>query len=167
MLKLSLRVQFKDLALVEGAKAIFGLLVAPEGRDPEIYELWTFADDGIFEVNPYARVRISDNFIGDTFHTHFFNAREVRIPFFGCKYVSRSVQWLDVPGPFVENVIANAAWTENIYVNLWGTNPTGITSVHINGRTTFPNVTINLFTVARRAHNNLLQYNCVEQRKTL
>ena len=43
-----------------------------EGQEPEIYELWTFSD-GICKVHPYARVKISNDFIGETFHTHFFN----------------------------------------------------------------------------------------------
>ena len=127
-----------------------------EGQEPDIYELWNFADDGICEVHPYARVQISDNFIRETFHTHFFNAREFRIPFLVCRYVNGSVQWLDIPRPFGETRIATTAWTENIYFNLWGTNPTRI-----------PNVLINLRTVARRARDNLLRDNHVDQRKTL
>ena len=42
-----------------------------KGQEPRIYELWTFADDGICKVHPYARVQISDDFIGETFHTTF------------------------------------------------------------------------------------------------
>ena len=36
-----------------------------------MYELWTFAEDGTSEVHPFARVQISDDFTGETFHTHF------------------------------------------------------------------------------------------------
>ena len=63
-----------------------------EGRQPKIYEFWTFADDGIREVHPYARVQISNDFIGENVYTHFFNAREFRIPFLGRRSVNRSVQ---------------------------------------------------------------------------
>ena len=45
-----------------------------EGQEYEIHEPWTFSDDGISEVHPYATVQISNNFIGETFKTHFFNA---------------------------------------------------------------------------------------------
>ena len=42
-----------------------------KGREPEIYELWTFDEDGIREVHPFVWVQISDDFTGETFHTHF------------------------------------------------------------------------------------------------
>ena len=42
-----------------------------KGREPKIYELLTFAEDGIREVRPYAQVQISDNFIGDIFTPTF------------------------------------------------------------------------------------------------
>ena len=88
-----------------------------EVQEPEIYELWNFADDRICEVHPFARVQISDDFTRGTFHTHFFNARAVRIPFLVRRSVNGSVQWLDVPRLFGETGVATAAWTENIYVN--------------------------------------------------
>ena len=138
-----------------------------EGRKPKIYELWTFADDGIREVHPYARVQISDDFIGETFHTHFFNARSFQITFLCRRSVNGSVQWLNFPQPFGETGIATAAWTENIYVNLWGINPTRIPDVLINQGATFPNVPINLHTVACCARDDILRYNRVERRQTL
>ena len=46
-----------------------------EGQETDICELWNFADDGIFEVHPYARVQISDNFIGRLF-TPIFSMHE-------------------------------------------------------------------------------------------
>ena len=42
-----------------------------EGQEPKIYELWTFDEDGTRKVHPFARVQISDDFTGETFHTHF------------------------------------------------------------------------------------------------
>ena len=84
----------------------------------------------------------------------------------GRRSVNISVQWLDVPQPFGETVIATASWTENIYVNLWGTNPTIITNVPIN-RHAIPNVPINLRTVACRARDDVLSANRVVRRQNL
>ena len=84
--------------------------------EPDIYELWALAGDRMREVHSYARVQISNDFIGETFHTHFFNAREVQIPFLGRRSVNRSFQWIDVPRPFGETGIATVAWTENLCV---------------------------------------------------
>ena len=88
-----------------------------KGREPEIYELWTFSDDEICEVHPFAWVQIRDDFTGETFNTHFFNAISVRIPFLSRRSVNGSVQWLYVPQPFGKIGFVTAAWTENIYVN--------------------------------------------------
>ena len=77
-----------------------------EGWEPEIYEFWSFDEDVIREVHPYAQVQISNDFIWETFHTRFFNTREVRLPFLGRRSVNGSVQWLDVPQPFGETGIA-------------------------------------------------------------
>ena len=138
-----------------------------KGKEPNIFELWAFAEDGAREVQPYARVQMSSDFTGETFQTQFFNAREVRITFLGHRYVNRSVQWRDVPQPFGKTGIATDAWAENLYVYPWGTNPTRITNVPIIRRTTFLNVPINLRAVARHACNNCLWNNRVERRKTL
>ena len=119
------------------------------------------------EIHPYARVQISNNFIGENFHTQFFNAQEVRIPFLGRRSVNGSVQWLDVPWSFSETGISTAAWTENTFFNLWGTNPTMISIVPIIRRTTFPDVPINLRAVSRRACHDRFQRNCVERIQTL
>ena len=67
-----------------------------EGWEPEVLKLWDFAEDIIREVHLYARVQISDDFVGETFYTHFFNARGIQIPFLDCRSVNRSVQWIDV-----------------------------------------------------------------------
>ena len=119
-----------------------------EGQDPEIYELWNFSDDGISKVQPYAQVQISDDFIGETFYTHFFNAREVRIFFLGRRSVNRSVQCIDVPRLFGKTRVATAAWNENIYVNPWS-------SMNSPDRT--PDVSpINLRAVARCIRDDIL-----------
>ena len=46
-----------------------------DGREPEDFELWALAEDGICEVHLYARVQIRDHFTEDTFYTIFLNAR--------------------------------------------------------------------------------------------
>ena len=99
-LKFYLRVLFKDFALLEGGEVDVMYTRCIESQEPEVFEPWDFAEDGIREVHPYARVQIIDDFIGETFYTHFFNAREVRIPFLGRRSVNVSVKWLDVPHSF-------------------------------------------------------------------
>ena len=42
-----------------------------EGQEPKIYEFWTFVEDGTREVHPFARIKISDDFTRETFHTTF------------------------------------------------------------------------------------------------
>ena len=73
-----------------------------EGWEPKVFELQDFAENKISKIHPHTRVQISEDFVGETFYSHFFNAREIRIPFLGCRYVNRSVQWLDVTRLFSE-----------------------------------------------------------------
>ena len=65
------------------------------GWVPKAYELWDLAKDGFCEVHPYARVELLSDFREDTFHTHFFNARQLQIPFLDCRAVNKSVKFLD------------------------------------------------------------------------
>ena len=97
---------------------MFGLPVASKVGSPRFMNFGLSLMMEFAKVHPYAWVQISDDFIRETFHTHFFNAREVIITFLGRISVNVIVQWLDVPQPFGETVIANVAWTGNIYVNL-------------------------------------------------
>ena len=46
-LKFSFPIPFKDLALVEGGKGAVWFTRFIEDWEPDIYELWTFDDDGI------------------------------------------------------------------------------------------------------------------------
>ena len=71
-----------------------------EGREPEIYELWTFAEDGTREVHPFARIQISDDFAGENFLTDFVNEKSRQVAFFVRISVNVSVQWLYVSRPF-------------------------------------------------------------------
>ena len=43
------------------------------GRVPEKYELWSMNAQGVFKVHPFARVRLFDGFMEDTFQTTFYN----------------------------------------------------------------------------------------------
>ena len=99
-----------------------------DGRYPEDFELWAFAEDEIHEFHTFSRVQIRDDFIRETFYSHFFNARKIQIPFLGCIYVNRSVQWLDVPRAALqaESFCCVTTWTENTLVYSWGPYPTVI-----------------------------------------
>ena len=66
------------------------------GRVLEAFEFWALAEEGVCEVHPYARVKLMSEFRTDTFHTHFFNARQLQIPFLGCGDLNMSVEFLDV-----------------------------------------------------------------------
>ena len=129
-----------------------------EGREPKIYDLWTFAEDGTRKVHQFARVQISEDFTGETFHTHFSNAKAVRIPFLGRRSVNESVQWIDVPRPFFETGVATAAWTEDLYVN---------PLYHVYSHVMSPDNPISLRAAARRVRYDLLRANCVERFQTL
>ena len=80
-----------------------------ERREPKIYELWTFPKDGTREVHLFARIQISDDFTGETFHTDFVIAKGRRVALLGRRSVNRSAQWLDVPQPFCKTGVATAA----------------------------------------------------------
>ena len=92
---------------------------------------------------------------GRLFTPTFSNAREVRILFLGRRSINGVFQLLGVTRPYGETGIATADWSEKIYINLWGTNPTRI-----------PNVPFNLCSVACRYRDDLLQANLVERRQT-
>ena len=92
-----------------------------DGREPKIYEHWNFAEDRTCEVHPFARIKISDDFIGETFHTDFVSAKGRRVTFLGRTSVNGSVEWLNVTWHCFETAVATAAWTENLYVNPWRT----------------------------------------------
>ena len=85
------------LSSVRGGEGSVWFTRCIKGQEPDICELWNFADDRICEVHPFARVQISNDFIGETIHTHFFNANEVQIPLLGRRSVNGIVQWLDIP----------------------------------------------------------------------
>ena len=67
-----------------------------DGGVPEAYELWALAEDRVHEVHPYARVELLSDLREDTFHNHFFNARQLQLLFLGCRAVNTSVGFLNV-----------------------------------------------------------------------
>ena len=89
---------------------------------PECYELWALNKDGVYEVHPYARVRLFSKFREDTFHTHFFNARRFQIPFLGRRAVNESVEFLDVVRT-TQHVGILVNYTPNIFVHSSVVNP--------------------------------------------
>ena len=67
-----------------------------DGRVPKVFEVWDITEDVVRDVHPYARVKFLSEFSKDTFHTHFFNARRLYIPFLGCRALNMSVNFFDV-----------------------------------------------------------------------
>ena len=128
-----------------------------EGQEPEVFELWAFAEDGICEIHPYARFQISKDFVEETFYSHFFKAQKIRIPFLSHRSVNGSVQWIDFPCLFGETGNLTAAWTENTFVYGWGINPTVILNRPIRRHTTFESVPINLHALECRANHYRLR----------
>ena len=90
---------------------------------PEKYELWSLNSQGVFEVHPFARVKLFDKFAEDTFQTTFYNLRRCRIPFIGRRLLNGSVQFIgfsDVISESTSNIISS----RNIFVYPWGKYPT-------------------------------------------
>ena len=84
------------------------------GREPQIYELWTFAEDGITrKVHPFARVDVGD-FSGDCFQTYYMTEERRRVTIFGQISINMSVKWLSVPVPFYD--AAGVPWIDNILI---------------------------------------------------
>ena len=55
----------------KGYKIDIAYIRCSDGREPEVFEFWAFAEDGIHEFHPFARVQIRDDFTKDTFYTEF------------------------------------------------------------------------------------------------
>ena len=137
-------------------------------REPEAFELWAFSEDGIREVHPFARVQISDDFTEDNFYSHFFNARQIQIPFLGRRSVKGSVQWIDVPRAAPQSGSRVATWTENTFVYSWGTYPTVILpNVSTIRQRAIDSVHVNPHTLACRANHERLQLICVKRRQAV
>ena len=91
-----------------------------DGRQPQIYEVWTFSEDCVTrEVHPTARIDVGDGLVGE-FATDYLTPSWSRVPMFGRNYINGSVEWLGVPD-FLRNY--GPHWTLNLlapYAN-WGT----------------------------------------------
>ena len=111
---------------------------------PEAFELWDFADDGVHEVHPYARVKLHSEFREDTFQTFFFNARKFQITFLVCRALNDSVEFLDVVRT-TQHVGSCVDYTPNIFVHSWGVNPTDI-------------IPANVSTITRRAYDPICYF---------
>ena len=64
-----------------------------DGREPEDFELWDFSEEIICDVQPFARVQISNDFTKDTFYSHF-----------SMHIKSRFLSWVADPWTEVSNV---------------------------------------------------------------
>ena len=85
-----------------------------DGREPQIHELWSFAEDGITrEVHPFACVNIGD-LSGDCFQTYYMTEEDRRVTIFGQRPINASVKWLGTPVPFYD--ITGVPWIDNILV---------------------------------------------------
>ena len=149
-----------------GGKIDVPYICCLDGRVPEAYELWDFAQDGFREFHPSARVRILYDLREDTFHTHFFNARRFQIPFMGSRSTKTSDEFLDA-GCATQQVGSRVpSWKENSFVHSWGNYPTmkphtiyTITRYAYNAPVT-PNALV------LRANNKRLRLKHVEWRRT-
>ena len=66
-------------------------------RQPQIQEVWTFADGGITrEVHTFACVDVGA-FSRDCFHTDYFDEHGRRVYIYSRKSINGSVEWLGVP----------------------------------------------------------------------
>ena len=113
-------------------------------RVPEAFELWSIADDRVREVHPYARVKLFSNFTEDTFHTFFFNARGLQIPFLGRRALNNGVKFLDVART-TQHVVSRVAFTPNNLVHSWGVNPTDM-------------IPANVSIITRRAYDSIVSF---------
>ena len=114
------------------------------GQVPEAFEIWALADNGVREVYPYARVKLLSEFREDTFHTFFFNARQLQIPFLGRRALNDSVKFIDVVRK-TQHVRSRVDYTPNIFVHSCGVNPTDM-------------IPTNFSTITRRAYDPIVSF---------
>ena len=69
-------------------------IVCLYGRLPKRYKLWSLNDQGFFEVLPFPRMRLLDDFRADTFQTNFFTSRPCRIPIIVRRSLNGSVEFI-------------------------------------------------------------------------
>ena len=83
------------------------------GQEPQIHELWSFAEDGVTrKVHLFARIDVND-FSGDCFHTEYATEIGCRVFIYVQKSMNGSIKWIGVPAPFFDTGVA---WTGNILV---------------------------------------------------
>ena len=70
------------------------------GRQPQIQEFWSFAEDGnTCEVHLFAPIDVCD-FSRDCFRTDYVTEIGRRVFIYVQKYINGSVEWLGVSAPF-------------------------------------------------------------------
>ena len=126
------------------------------GWEPEIYEIWTLARDGIREVHCMIGSKSATILSGRLFTPNFSmheNSELISWVADLSTEVSNVSMFLD---HFVKLELIPRLGLKKLYVYPWGTNPTRIPTVPIIRRTTFTNVPINLRAAERRARDDRL-----------
>ena len=63
-----------------------------DGREPQIHELWSFAEDGITrKVHPFAHVDVGD-FFRDCFQTYYMTKEACRVTILDRRFINASVE---------------------------------------------------------------------------
>ena len=82
-----------------------------DGRQPQIHEIWNFAEDGITrEIHPTGQEDVSSGLVGEL-STDCLNPSWRRVPMFGRSSINGIVRWIGVPD-FLRN--NGLPWTFNI-----------------------------------------------------
>ena len=69
------------------------------GREPQIHELWSVAEDGITrEVHPFTRIDVGD-FSGGCFRTAYATEIGRKVFIYSQKSINGSVKWIGIPSP--------------------------------------------------------------------
>ena len=99
-----------------GSRGKYGIefICCVDSQEPQIHELWSFAEDGFTrKVLPFDHIYASD-FSGECFQTYYLTKEALRVAIFGQMSINASVEWLGTPIPFYNT--AGVPWIENIFV---------------------------------------------------
>ena len=150
-----------------GAKIDVPYICCLDGQVTEAFEPWDLAEDGVCKVHPSAGVKLPNNFKEGNFHTHFFNARQIQIPFLGCRSVNMTVKVLNAACATQRVGSRVATQTENICVHSWDPYPTMIPHTVSTIKRRAYDVPVTPHALALRANHERLQLIYVERRRTL
>ena len=112
---------------VSGGEDRLEFICCVGGQQPQIQEVWTFAEDGITrKVHPTTRIDIG-TFSGDCFHTDYSTEEGHRVSIYGRKSINGSVEWLRIPchscddgPPWTDNLLCpSPIWGDGVRVGAW------------------------------------------------